>query len=98
MAAIGVKLLGGFEVSLGKTDVARVPPNEAAQPYEQALTMAVANSYRPLEAHCRLNLGRIHARAGRRDEARAELEAARAMLREMGMTRWLPLAELPPSR
>ena len=48
---------------------------------------------RPLQAHCHLGLGKLYRRVGRREEARAELSAAIGMLREMGMTLWLPEAE-----
>ena len=48
---------------------------------------------RPLQAHCHLGLGKLYRRVGRLDEARAELSTAVAMLREMGMTFWLPEAE-----
>jgi hypothetical protein len=56
---------------------------------------------RPLQAHCRLGLGRLYRQLGRQDEARAELQTAVTMLREMGMAHWLPEAEAalgaPPS-
>ncbi|HZO26554.1 MAG TPA: hypothetical protein VFH48_11270 [Chloroflexota bacterium] len=48
---------------------------------------------RPLQARCHLGLGKLDRRTGRLDEARAELTTAVAMLREMGMTLWLPAAE-----
>jgi hypothetical protein len=48
---------------------------------------------RPLQARCHLGLGKLHRRAGRPDEARAELQTAVAMLRGMGMTFWVPEAE-----
>ena len=48
---------------------------------------------RPLQAHCHLGLGKLYHCANRLDEARAELATAVAMLREMGMSLWLPEAE-----
>jgi hypothetical protein len=48
---------------------------------------------RPLQAHCHLGLGKLYRQAGRLDEAQSELQAAIIMLREMGMTFWLPEAE-----
>jgi hypothetical protein len=48
---------------------------------------------RPIQAHCHLGLGKLYRRTGRFDEARAELQTAVAMLREMGMAFWLPEAE-----
>ena len=44
---------------------------------------------RPLQAHCRLGLGKLYRRARRREEARAELSVAVTMLREPEMTGWL---------
>jgi Flp pilus assembly protein TadD len=45
---------------------------------------------RPLQAHCHLDLGKLYRRIGRRDEARAELSTAVAMLREQTWSRpWL---------
>jgi hypothetical protein len=56
--------------------------------------MARERGFRPLEALARLGLGSVHARGGRRDLARSELDAARTLLTDLGMTRWLSLAEL----
>ena len=66
--------------------------SEAEERYEAALTIALKSRMRPLEAHCRLGLGRVYERTGRREAAHRELEAARALLTELGMTRWLPRA------
>jgi hypothetical protein len=41
----------------------------------------------------RLGLGKPYGRPDRQDDATAELTTAVALLREMGMTRWLPEAE-----
>ena len=48
---------------------------------------------RPLIAHCHLGLGRLYAKIGRADPARAELFAASDLYRAMEMTFWLPLVE-----
>jgi len=48
---------------------------------------------RPLQAHCHLGLGKVYRRTGHLDEARAELATAKDLLREIGMTFWLPEAE-----
>ena len=48
---------------------------------------------RPLQAHCHLGRGKLLRRIGHTDEARTELATAVEMLREMGMTFWLPEAE-----
>ena len=61
--------------------------------YRQALTIAEELGMRPLQAHCRLGLGKLYRRSGRLDAARAELSSAVSMLRDMGMTFWLPEAE-----
>ena len=61
--------------------------------YRQALAAAERLEMRPLQAHCRLGLGKLYRRMSRPDEARAELFTAVAMLRVMGMARWLPEAE-----
>ena len=48
---------------------------------------------RPLQAHCHLGLGKLPRRLNRLDDAAAELSVAITMLRELGMTFWLPDAE-----
>ena len=48
---------------------------------------------RPLQAHCRLGLGKLYAKIGRRAEARTGLSAAVELYRAMEMTFWLPQAE-----
>ena len=45
---------------------------------------------RPLQAHCHLGLGTLHAKLGRLEQARAELSAAITMYRSMEMTFWPP--------
>jgi class 3 adenylate cyclase/tetratricopeptide (TPR) repeat protein len=90
---------------LSEIAVRRDPPDfdEAEPRYREALALAEELGLRPLQAHCHLGLGKLYRRLGRADEARAELSAAISMLREMGMTFWLPGAEaelaatLPPS-
>jgi hypothetical protein len=61
--------------------------------YDQALKLSEELGLRPLQAHCRLGLGKLYRRVGRLEDARAELVIAVTMLREMGMTFWLPEAE-----
>ena len=81
----------------------RPDSQEAVTHYRGALTVAQELGMRPLQAHCHLGLGKLYRRLGSADEARAELSAAISMLREMGMTFWLPDAEaelaatMPPS-
>ena len=47
---------------------------------------------RPLVAHCHLDLGKLHRRTGKREQAQGHLTTATAMYREMGMTYWLEKA------
>jgi hypothetical protein len=47
----------------------------------------------PLQAHCHLGLGTLHAKIDQREPARTELSAAIALYRSMEMTFWLPQAE-----
>jgi DNA-binding SARP family transcriptional activator len=61
--------------------------------YRRALALARAGHMRPAEARCLLSLGRLAARAGRREDARRELAAAIAILRDLGMAPWLAEAE-----
>ena len=72
---------------------AAADPAGAARHCAGALAGAQALGMRPLEALCRLDLGTLAARAGRRDEAREHLAAAVRMLRAMDMRHWLPGAE-----
>jgi hypothetical protein len=48
---------------------------------------------RPLEARCRLGIGKLQLNAGKGREAAIELSAAVSMLRAMSMDFWLPEAE-----
>ena len=47
---------------------------------------------RPLVARCRLGLGRLYRRTGKREQAREHLTTATTMYREMGMQFWLEKA------
>jgi hypothetical protein len=47
-----------------------------------------------LQAHCHHSLGTLYAKTGRREQARTELSAAIDRYRAMGMTFWLPQAEM----
>jgi tetratricopeptide (TPR) repeat protein len=71
--------IGGAETALGY--------------YREALTLADRLGMRPVSAHCHLGIGKLARRAGQLDEARANLTAAVALLREMEMAHWLPGAE-----
>jgi class 3 adenylate cyclase/tetratricopeptide (TPR) repeat protein len=80
---------------LGEIAARQEPPDaEAAEArYREALTLAEELDMRPLQARCHLGLGKLYQQMGRPDEARSELSTAAEMLREMGMTHWLPEAE-----
>jgi tetratricopeptide (TPR) repeat protein len=81
---------------LGEIAARREPPesDQAEAHYRQALTLAEELGMRPLVAHCHLGLGRLYAKIGRREQARAELSAAIALYHAMDMTFWLPHAEV----
>jgi len=51
----------------------------------------------PLVARCRLGLGRLARRAGDADTAARQLDAAAALLHELGMTYWLERVDLDPA-
>jgi class 3 adenylate cyclase/tetratricopeptide (TPR) repeat protein len=80
---------------IGEVQARREPGRlEAARAaYAQALARAGELEMRPLVAQCRLGLAAIERRAGRADAAQAELDAAIAEFRAMGMTLWLTRAE-----
>jgi len=78
----------------------REPPeiDQGEPDFREALGAAEGLGMRPLQTHCHLGLGKLYRRTGRIDEARAELTAAVAMLRDMGMVYWLPEAEAELTR
>jgi tetratricopeptide (TPR) repeat protein len=80
---------------LGEIALHQTPPEiEPAEGYyRQALALAQKLGMRPLQAHCRLGIGSLHAKIGRQEEARAALSTAIELYRAMEMTFWLPRAE-----
>jgi tetratricopeptide (TPR) repeat protein len=80
---------------LGEIATHRAPPDvdQAAAYYRQALTLAEELGMRPLQAHCHLGLGTLHAVTGQREQACTALTTAIEMYRSMDMTFWLPQAE-----
>jgi tetratricopeptide (TPR) repeat protein len=80
---------------LGEIEARRDEPDFAlAEAHlREGLALAEEHELRPRQAQCHLALGKLYRRLGRLDEAHAELSTAVAMLREMGMTFWLPEAE-----
>jgi tetratricopeptide (TPR) repeat protein len=80
---------------LGLGEIASKSASHAAEAegrFGEALGIARKCGLRPLEAVALLGLGRAHALEGRRD-ASQEIETARALLTELGMTRWLQVTE-----
>jgi tetratricopeptide (TPR) repeat protein len=65
----------------------------AADHYRQALAQATELGMRPLVAHCQLALAQWHRRAGDQAKAREQMDAARTLYREMGVTLWLARVE-----
>jgi len=57
------------------------------------MSLAEERGMRPLLAHCRLGLGRVHRRAGESARAREETTAALTEYRAMDMTYWRARAE-----
>ena len=87
-AAYALRLLGDIAAH---REPPEIEPAQAA--YRQALALADELSMRPLVAHCHHGLGRLYARTGQREQARAELSTAIGMYRSMAMPLWLPQAE-----
>src|SRR6516162_1458986 len=80
---------------LGEIAVHQDPPEvESAEVhYRQALVAAEELGMRPLQAHCRLGLGKLYRRTGKQSQAQEHLATAAAMYREMDMGFWLEKAE-----
>ena len=68
-------------------------PEKAMGHYRDALTLASELGMQPLVAHCHLDLGKLHHRTGKQEQALQHLATATTMYREMGMTYWLDKAE-----
>jgi predicted ATPase/class 3 adenylate cyclase len=80
---------------LGEIHSHRDPPEiePAETHYQQALALAEGLGMRPLQAHCHLGLGTLHAKIGRAEQAHSELSIAIELYCAMEMTFWLPQAE-----
>jgi DNA-binding winged helix-turn-helix (wHTH) protein/tetratricopeptide (TPR) repeat protein len=61
--------------------------------YREALALAELRGMRPLVAHCRLGLGKLSGRTGKRARAQEHLTTAATMYRDMDMTFWLERAK-----
>jgi hypothetical protein len=57
------------------------------------MALAEELGMRPLMAHCRLGFGRLYRRMENHVRARAQLDAAVALYREMDMLYWLEKAQ-----
>jgi tetratricopeptide (TPR) repeat protein len=68
-------------------------PDAAETHYCEALQLAQELRMRPLLAHCRLGLGRVHTHSDL-PKARSELVEAAELYRSMSMPFWLSQAEL----
>ncbi len=80
---------------LGETASDHDRPDVAAAEAHLATSSALASELgmRPLVAHCRLGLGKLHGRSGDRRAATEDLATAKRMFHEMGMQFWFENAE-----
>ena len=67
---------------------------DAEASYKEALTLAQQLEMRPLQAHCYLGLGEVHAQSANRSVARSELHTAIELYRAMSMPFWVAKANL----
>jgi tetratricopeptide (TPR) repeat protein len=77
--------------------LARVDPiklTQAEASIAKALALAQHLSMRPLQAHCYLELGQIHARSKCAEAVRSELHVARELYQSMEMAFWLAKSEI----
>jgi tetratricopeptide (TPR) repeat protein len=81
--AYALRLLGDIASQGDPLDAAN-----AELVYEQASALSERLGMRPLQAHCRLGLGRLLLRTGRREAARGSLLVAEASFRALGMPYW----------
>jgi tetratricopeptide (TPR) repeat protein len=86
--AYGIRLLGKVASHGPQPDVEKA---EAA--YNDALELAETLGMRPLQGHCQLGLGALYQRVERPVHAKAELTAAEALFRSLGMAYWAARAE-----
>jgi len=61
--------------------------------YQLAFSQATQLGMRPLAAHCRMALGKLHSRVGNREVAKQHLIAATTLYQEMDMSFWATTAE-----
>jgi DNA-binding SARP family transcriptional activator len=68
-------------------------PTDAEGFYRRAIALTEERGMRPLLAHCRLGLGQLYRRTGRREEAGVDLCAGLEMYRALDMGFWAARAE-----
>jgi tetratricopeptide (TPR) repeat protein len=83
--AYALRLLGDIAARRDPLEV-----EQAESHYREALALAEELGMRPLVAHCHLGIGKLYAKIGQREQARAELSPAIELYRAMDMTFWLP--------
>jgi DNA-binding SARP family transcriptional activator len=86
------RALYGWALRLRGEIAAQSDVDAAATAFRSAIALAADLGMSPLRAQCHLTLGRCYRRAGRHEEARAELRAAAELFRAME-SHWLPSAE-----
>jgi tetratricopeptide (TPR) repeat protein len=86
--AWALRLLGEIAAARERLDV-----EQAADYYQQALTLADELGMRPLLAHCQRGLGTLYARSSQWEKAHTTLSAAMALYNAMEMSFWLPEME-----
>ncbi len=59
----------------------------------QAMDLSQSLGIRPLIAHCHFDLGMLHFKSNKKEEAQTHFDTAKNMYREMGMNLWLEKAE-----
>jgi hypothetical protein len=83
-----LRLLGEIVVGQAPLDLAA-----AEARFRDAVTLAAELEMRPLLAHCRFGLGTASARAGKKELARTDLNAALDEYRAMAMPHWVTRAQ-----
>jgi tetratricopeptide (TPR) repeat protein len=86
--AWALRLLGEIHLDQDAPDL-----EGAEASYREALALANELGMRPLAARCRLGLGRLDRRTGRRPQALEQLSTAASMFHQMDMRFWLEQAE-----
>jgi tetratricopeptide (TPR) repeat protein len=83
-----LRILGDLIARRSSLDV-----EQAEASYGEALRLAKELGMRPVQAHCHLGLGHVHASLKNIAKARSEIAAAAELYRSMSMPVWLSKAE-----